>query len=435
MIDLLILMSLATASLYAAIQEARRDVSVTVGRRWGLLPYRLKLSRHICIYGPTRSGKTSFIRALARELAKNFVVTILDWHGEYVGLENVPSIPYSMLNLNLEEMPKKLLAEVLGHGLGLTEASMYLLYRVLRNARIETPQDILKAVDEYFAVTRAEAEMKAAILRRLEYVLTGLTSGIVDVKLLTEYSCSIDLSSLVVIEEKRLAASLILAMLYVYYMNNGLVRHTPRHFIIVEEAQNLLGQGSILDHILLELAKYGVRVILVTNVLPSSYILKHCTLVLFKVRPEQVERELIMSEELKTHLLSMSENEALVIEPGGIVRIIPIKDKGYVEHVRRSYVSNSEVIQEDIDNNEERSAMTSTNEQRQTRQKIETEEPRQEKPATSGGDGRQDLERYVKKLDEIEERIVLLRERLDEIERMLGYEEELLNKLVSKISE
>ncbi len=432
MIDLLILMSLATASLYAAIQEARRDVSITVGRRWGLVPYRLKLNRHICIYGPTRSGKTSFIRALVRELAKNFVVTVLDWHGEYVGLENVPSIPYNMLNLNLEDMPRKLLAEVLGHGLGLTEASMYLLYRVLKNARIESPQDILKVVDEYFAVTRAEAEMKAAILRRLEYVLTGLTSGIVDISLLTEYSCSIDLSNLVVIEEKRLAASLILAMLYVYYMNNGLVRHTPRHFIIVEEAQNILGQGTILDHILLELAKYGVRVVLVTNVLPSSYILKHCTLILFKVRPEQVERELVMSEELKAHLLSMNEGEALIIETGGIVRIIPIRDKGYIEHIRRSYVPNDNVVPSENDKNEECSSMTNETAQRQTSKKPEPEESNYENPTRTGK--HENLERYIRKLDEIEERIVLLRERLDEIERMLGYEEELLNKLVSKLS-
>ncbi len=436
MIDLLLLMTLATASLYAAIQEARREASVRVGRRWGILPHRLRLSRHICIYGPTRSGKTSFIRALVRELAKNFVVTVLDWHGEYTDIEGVPSIPYNMLNLNLETMPKKLLAEVLGHGLGLTEASMYLLYRVLKNAKIEEPRDVIRAVDEYFAVTRAEAEMKAAILRRLEYVLTGLTSGIVDTKLLTEYSCSIDLSNLVVIEEKRLASSLILAMLYVHYMNTGLVQHLPRHFIVIEEAQNLLSQGSILDHILLELAKYGVRVILVTNVLPSSYLLKHCTLIMFKTRPEQVERELVISDEVRMHLLNMRENEVLIIEPNGIVRVIPIKDRGRREYVRKSYISSDDVLQL----HEEGSTDVDTNEQqRQIKEKnpvnnAQEEEKQSRDTNSSPVRNTVNVEKYVKKLDEIEERLALLRERLDEIERMLSYEEEVLNKIASRLS-
>jgi len=443
--ELAVLMTLVMLSLAAAVTEMRSGDSVIVGYRWGLVPFTLKLSRHICVYGPTRSGKTSFVRGLLRELARNYIVTVLDWHGEYSDLEDVPSVPYSKLRIDVSKIPIKLLVEVLGHGLNLNEPSLYMLYRILRSSTIETVEDILKSVEEYFATTRTEAEMKAAILRRLEYVLSSLSQGLIDVELLARYSCSVDLSTLTVIEEKRLAASLILAALYVYYMSSGLTTCSVRHIIVVEEAQNLLSRDpratTILDHIIMELGKYGVRVVLVSNVMPPLHILKHCTLIMFKTRPEQIEREVVLSDELYRAITTMRDNEALVITPSSIVKIRPIRHRAGKSYLRTGI---STILKNEKTDKVEQESGTYTNTtnkiliRSQTMTTIRTpyieSEPVTEQTEHSPSEEQismDELQRYISKLEDIEKKLVLIRERLDEIERSVAYEDEVLSRLLS----
>ncbi len=454
--ELVLLTTLMVMSLVAMLTEFRSVDYVTLGRRWGLIPFMLKFSRHMCIYGPTRSGKTSFVRGLIRELSRNYVITVLDWHGEYTDLEDIPSIPYSKLRIDLSKISVKLLVEVLGHGLNLNEPSLYMLYRILKASNIETIEDIVKSVEEYFATTRTEAEMKAAILRRLEYVLSSLSQGLIDIELLTRYSCSVDLSTLTVIEEKRLAASLVLASLYVYYMNSGLVTDSVRHIIVVEEAQNLLSRDprvvTILDHMIMELGKYGVRVVLVTNMMPPAHILKHCTLIMFKTRFEQIEREVVLSDELRRAIASMDESEVLVLTPSSIVKIRPLKHK-----VKRTYLRTLEhkpdLITSTIETerlSRERAHVQDITTRSNTLTTASSLTANADKPSQTRAEDNDnaygeteyaehvsaiDLQRYVNKLDDIEKKLVLIRERLDEIERSVAYEDEILSRLLSLLEE
>ncbi len=463
--ELAFLATLATASLIAAIRELSLEDKILLGYRWGLVPFTLRFTRHICVYGPTRSGKTSFVRGLIRELSRSYTVTVLDWHGEYSDLEDVPSVPYNKLRIDVSSIPLKLLVEVLGHGLNLSEPSLYMLYKILKTSNIESVEDIVKAVEEYFATTRTEAEMKAAILRRLEYVLMSLSQGLIDVELLSRYSCSVDLSSLTVIEEKKLATSLILAALYVQYMSSGLVTGSVRHVIVVEEAQNILARDprstTILDHIIMELGKYGVRVILVTNMLPPSYILKHCYLVMFKIRPEQIEREIVLSDELRRLLENMQDDEAIVITPSHIVKMRPLRygvKKTHLRHIRHELSEHSKnttrMLNRDVDTEDVPESLD-----RKTLHRTSRDEDSLFKPALSlleegsfpsneysrgaremrvqderaSGSFSMDVQKYIDKLEEIEKKLVLIRERLDEIERSVAYEDEMLSKLLSLV--
>ncbi|NPA69777.1 MAG: ATP-binding protein [Crenarchaeota archaeon] len=443
MIDLA-LAAFAASVLAVSMLRNGGNCEILIGRS-GITPCVLNFNRHLCVYGPTRSGKTSFIRYLARKLARKYIVTILDWHGEYLDIENIVNVEYNLVHIDVSKIPLKLLVEVLGHGLGLNEPSMYLLYRILKNSKVEDIADIVKAVEEYFVTTRTEAEMKAAILRRLEYVLSNMRMGIIEPDMLVSESCCIDLSGLTVIEEKKLASSLILAILYVYYMSNGVVCRDPRHFIIIEEAQNLLDSNSILYHIILELAKYGVRVILVTNTLPDSSILAHCNIIVFKLRPELM-KNMVMSDEIRELMINLKDGEAILLTPSTIRRFVPFKDKAPVNKALRRKITSVEesptesrqVSEKDLgrsgfsvnsDYTLKRSDDSPVNVVKTVSKSNHAVTVQDRSPVQSV-----DLDRYLKKVDDVEKKLALIRERLDEIERMLAYEDEILRKIVSNIS-
>ncbi len=447
MIDLA-LAAFAASMLAVSMLKGPGSSDIVIGRYSGILPCVLNLNKHICVFGPTRSGKTSFVRYLAYRLSRRYIVTVLDWHGEYTDIDNIVTVEYDLVHIDVSKIPLKLLVEILGHGLGLNEPSMYLLYRILKNSKVEDIADIVKAVEEYFVTTRTEAEMKAAILRRLEYVLSRMKLGVLEPDVLVSESCCIDLSGLTVIEEKKLASSLILAMLYVYYMSNGVVCRDPRHFVIIEEAQNLLDSpNSILYHILLELAKYGLRVILITNSLPDPTLLAHCNLIMFKLRPELM-KNMVMSDELRDLLLNIDSSEAILITSSDIKRFTPFKKRGNLKKVLRRGVhetSESSAARNPIDKN--RSEDVNGNGNRSStamagRGSVSRNSNVSEKRIVNGSAssttvssvGEADVVRYLRKVEDVEKKLALIRERLDEIERVLAYEDEILRKIVSSSS-
>ena len=235
MIELLFAL-ICALSIAAALKESTQD-SVFIGWK-GIIPYRLKLDKHILIIGPTRSGKSSLAKAIIERLKNKYLITVIDWHGEY-NVENVPIIPFNKLKFNLEELPVKILVEVLGYGLNLNEPSIYMLYKILRNSKYSTVHELIKAIDEYLVTTRTEAEMKAAILRRIEYVFSNLGNGSLDISLLTKIDSIIDLSELSIIEEKKLAIAFILAYIYMYYTKHEVpCPGKIRHIILIDEVQD-----------------------------------------------------------------------------------------------------------------------------------------------------------------------------------------------------
>ncbi|WP_148678347.1 ATP-binding protein [Vulcanisaeta distributa] len=429
--------------------------NVTVGTRF-MIPYKVPLDKHLCILGPTRGGKSSLVKAMIRELHRKYVVTVLDWHGEYAGL--LPTLPTSAINIDLEKIPPKLLTEILGFGLGLNEPSMYMLYRMIRDGNYTSFSDLISKIDNYLVSTRTEAEMKAAILRRLEYSAMNIGKGIVSIESLMEGDAVIDLSDLTIIEEKRLVSSLILAALYMHYMRRGLIEKGVRHVLIIEEAQNILDMGgptySIIDHIIMELAKYGLRTILVSNAVPKSSILKHCNIVLFKINPDLLDEGVAFSRNLINKLSEISTEEALVITSKGITKVRPLKAVIEPTHVIirghndlrnassqevTSSVGNNgfnERLNDGVNGNETKTVNTKVSEDLNSRDEEDGRAPmKQVNPVNdavlingsviNNGDSI-----FRKQIMELEREVANLRDKINEIERILDADEKLIEKIL-----
>jgi len=260
--ELLLLATLLAVSL-------NDGVFIGVGKRG---PVYLPLDRHIIITGPTRSGKTRLAKKIIKRAG--LPALVLDWHGEYGGLR----VDARLLKISLENFDKKLLAEILGLALNLNEPSVYFLYRAIRQQRLHALRDVVTALDDFLVTTRSEVEMKAAIARRLEYILDVFEGGRIPLEKLfsTKKKVSVDLSKLRLYEEKVLVALFILASLYNYLFERGVAKG-PEKLLIIDEAQNIVKRGDVVRYLLFESAKYGLRVVLVSNEMPQQDLLVHST--------------------------------------------------------------------------------------------------------------------------------------------------------------
>ncbi|MFN7105903.1 MAG: ATP-binding protein [Pyrobaculum sp.] len=239
-------------------------------------PVFLPLDRHVVITGPTRSGKTKLAVKIVKRARRPAVV--LDWHGEYPHLKIDPR--WLKIDLNFD---KKLLSEVLGISLNLNEPSIYFLYRAIKRAEVRTIQDVITALDNFLVATKSEVEMKAAIARRLEYVAEVFDGGVLPIEALfkTKRPISVDLSKLRLYEERVLVSLFVLTSLYFYLSRGGLSREA-KMLLVVDEAQNILGRGEVVKYLVYESAKFGLRVVLVSNEMPPHGLLVHSTLIITK---------------------------------------------------------------------------------------------------------------------------------------------------------
>ncbi|ACB39402.1 helicase HerA domain-containing protein [Pyrobaculum neutrophilum] len=248
---------------------------VLVGLRWGV-PVFLPLDRHVVVLGPTRSGKSRLAKKIVRR--SGLPALILDWVGEYdLGLR----VDARHLRYDLRGFDKKLLAEIIGLSLNLNEPSIYFLYRAVRNAEVKRIGDVLEALESFLVTSRAEVEMRAAIARRLEYIVEVLERGRVPLDLLLRLrrTVVIDLSRLRLYEEKVLVSLFVLALLYDRVQKEGVSRQ-PRKLLVVDEAQNVIKRGDVVRHLVFESAKFGLRVLLVTNEVPPDDVLVHSYIII-----------------------------------------------------------------------------------------------------------------------------------------------------------
>lgn len=251
--------------------------NVLIGLHY-IIPVFLPLDKHVTIIGPTRSGKTTTAKRIVKR--SRIKTIVLDWNGEY---DYGVKVPANALTLDLSKLSKKLISELIGLSLDLNEPSIYFLYRAIKDYIINNFDDILNALDSYLTTTKSETEMKAAIMRRVEYVVDAIRRGKIPMELIlkTKKNIIIDLSFLTLIEEKILISLLVLAYLYNYFQHAG-VSLKPRLFVVIDEAQNILERGAVVRHLITEIAKYGVRLILVTNILPPRELLVHTNVIITK---------------------------------------------------------------------------------------------------------------------------------------------------------
>lgn len=243
-----------------------------------IFPIYLPLDKHITIIGPTRSGKTTTAKKIIRRSGVKSLV--LDWNGEYDGgLE----IPANALTIDISKLSKKLISELIGLSLNLNEPSIYFLYRAIKDYNIKKLDNMLEALDAYLTTTKSETEMKAAVMRRLEYILDAIRGGRITLEkiLKIKNNIIINLSILTLVEEKILLSLFILAYIYNYFQHNG-ISEEPRLLVVVDEAQNILQRGEVVRHLITEIAKYGVRIVLVSNILPPHDLLVHTNIIFMR---------------------------------------------------------------------------------------------------------------------------------------------------------
>jgi hypothetical protein len=86
----------------------------------------------------------------------------------------------------------------------------------------------------------------------------------------------VDLSRLRLYEEKVLIALFVLASLYNHLFEKGVAKR-PERLLVVDEAQNIMKRGDVVRYLVFESAKYGLRVVLVSNEMPPQDLLVHGT--------------------------------------------------------------------------------------------------------------------------------------------------------------
>jgi Domain of unknown function DUF87. len=249
------------------LSTLENGVFIGLGKRG---PVYLSLDRHIVITGPTRSGKTTLAKKLIKR--SGLPALVVDWHGEY----ELPRVDARRLKISIKRFDKKLLAEILGLALNLNEPSVYFLYRAIRQYPLAALRDVVTALDDFLVTTRSEVEMKAAIARRLEYIIDVFEDGAISLEKLfkVKKAVAVDLSKLRLYEEKVLIALFILASLYNYLFERG-VAGGPERLLVVDEAQNIVKRGDVVKHLVFESAKFGLRVVLVSNEMPPQELLVH----------------------------------------------------------------------------------------------------------------------------------------------------------------
>ncbi|RLE56073.1 MAG: hypothetical protein DRJ40_06615 [Thermoprotei archaeon] len=316
-----------------------KRVSVLLGFA-GLRPYFLSLMRHIIVIGATRTGKTTTVKRIVKQVRSKYrgcFVLVLDWHGEYSDL-GLNYVTPEELRIELDKVPLEVLVEALSTALDLSDASLLLLYRALKRVETRSIDDVIRAVEMYEVTSRAEIEMKAAILRRLELlrdILTRTSSNATSFTnvLSTCQGLVLDLSNLSTLEEKRVYSTLILTLLYSHIIEQGFTSDI-RYLVVIEEAQNLLpqrGEGvkrfSVIEHLVLETAKFGCRCILVMNTLPPPHIARHSTLIFTPMHVEILEQSpLRISQELVNLLQSLKVGEVLVVDVSGCSKVKVISE-------------------------------------------------------------------------------------------------------------
>ncbi len=211
---------------------------------------------------------------------------------------------------------------------------------------------------------------------------------------------------------------------------------------------------SIIDHIIMELAKYGLRTILVSNAVPKSSILKHCNIVLFKINPDFLEEGVAFSRNLINKLSEISTEEALVITSKGITKVRPLKAVIEPTHVivRRfndirdaqsqevaSSLSNNgfnERLSDKVNGNEAKTVNTKVSEDLNSRDEEDGRAPmKQVNPVNdtvlingsviNNGDSI-----FRKQIMELEREVANLRDKINEIERILDADEKLIEKIL-----
>jgi len=251
------------------------------GRLLGVVKFD-DLQRHVLLFGPTGSGKTSTaLRAIELSLEKGVPVEVLDWKGEYMKKVRGATV---LRKLKLLEPPDWSLVEnhaivvtdILRDVLELTEPMSFMLYEELLQM-YESGKATFTALLEQLKRRRAvalanrhgvEVNIAEGLIRRL--LPLALDERRSAENLYGDDRVVVyDLSELPSYQLKTLYAEILLWRLYNEAKADGAVGYGLRKLIICEEAQNYVRPRradqppSIGERVVNELRAYGYGFILI----------------------------------------------------------------------------------------------------------------------------------------------------------------------------
>lgn len=303
--DLSLKIPVIAATIMAPIMVARALTS----RRRLLGTIKVEdLNKHLLLFGPTGSGKTSTaLRAVELALKEGVSVEVLDWKGEYIDKIRGATVVRKM---RLLEPPKEVdvethtmvVVDILKDVLELTEPMAYMLFEEISRMYEEGEQSfkaLLERLKKRRAVAlanryQAEANIAEGLIRRILPLTLDEERRAVNLDgdgRVVIY----DLSELPTYHLKTLYSQIIMWRIYNEALKNK--SNTLRKLVIMEEAQNYVrprrmeAQPSIAERIVNELRAYGYGCILIsTNPQYLLHLSRNCGVVSigYQALPEMI---------------------------------------------------------------------------------------------------------------------------------------------------
>ncbi|BAJ50793.1 conserved hypothetical protein [Candidatus Caldarchaeum subterraneum] len=222
-------------------------------------------NKHVLVVGRTGSGKTSLVRKALDFLRRRGVrVVVIDWKGEY-DLNGVPRIRgFDVFKVFGDRLTPLVLAEALREAFNLSEPQAYVMLNVLQQfyeKGLDNAEALLKLIKDKVPASKAEAEIQAALLRRLWVLTLHKPTGFIP-----SGDVVIDLSDIPLTELKTMYATLALWNVYRESVHGG--ARSFHTIVVIEEAQNIVRRGknndvSIGERMVNECRAFGVGCIIV----------------------------------------------------------------------------------------------------------------------------------------------------------------------------
>ncbi|MBO3799469.1 MAG: ATP-binding protein [Candidatus Brockarchaeota archaeon] len=300
-----------------------------------IAPLKLKINmfeKHVAIYGSTGSGKTTTAKHIVRELARlGYSLMILDWHNEYRHLAEelngrilgLGSFALDIINpiesSNVSEHVA-MVTDIFDQIYNFTPSQSYMFREVLLQTLTENMLGIkaydplvsfIDTLEKWSIKSFYENETKFALLRRLRPLVTGQNREIfcnrdklISIRDILEGITVFELGDIIEVDMRKLTSLFILALLYEFRLKN---RDSKRHFIVLEEAHNILpyrrrdSPQTIAEKLFLEMRKFNESLILISQF------------------PSQISPEIVKSTGLKiSHRICEGEESRILMDIMGL---------------------------------------------------------------------------------------------------------------------
>jgi len=245
-----------------------------------------EVNPHLVLTGKSGSGKTSTLIRLAKEVTALGNISIIDFHGEYVGLSNLINgkvidisktgfNPFtSVADENMYRCALDLIASIKiikTYKVGVTqEAELTDAVKYLSPKNTVTLEDVLKEVEQ-----RLESESIAhghvwdalfTLKERILLLQCGFRSKTgFQFKELVEGNTIVDLSGIPDENVKTICGELLLRKMQRYITKTGRRWNSAKRFIVVDEAHRIAQEEGVINMMMRESRKYGLACILATQ--------------------------------------------------------------------------------------------------------------------------------------------------------------------------